>query len=65
MVQTISIILLYISLNNTFALHPNNSISTSKCISLTLNWYDAYLNNKNDLKKVTELQIDEYLNIVK
>ena len=36
-----------------------------KTITLTLNWYDAYLNNKNDLKKITELQIDEYLNIVK
>ena len=36
-----------------------------KTISLTLNWYDAYLNNKTNLKKITELQIDEYLNIIK
>ena len=36
-----------------------------KTIFLTLNWYDAYLNNKNLLKKITEQQIDEYFNIRK
>ena len=36
-----------------------------KTITLTLNWYDAYLNNKTNLKKITELQIEEYLNIIK